>query len=228
MNKDWPVKNLATATVESMAKWERKEADFYPTPAPGTLIMAPLLDLPPGARIAEPACGSGEMAYVLRHAGYRVDASDIRKTGYGEQIDFLTSPLDRWRGYDACCTNPPFREAERFVRRATVLFPVVALLLKANFFHAGSRIKLWDDCTPTDIRPVAFRLAFLEEERGSSPLMDCSWFIWDKSKPKLACRPLPRPAPADLPPAYVTPLLVHLARLEEGHENLARLVNGRV
>lgn len=219
--KNWPVTNLATATVKSMKTHKRKDADRYPTPPAATQSVLERLHLKPGALIGEPACGEGDLADTIMAMGFEVFASDLHHTGYGlGGIDFVgpdffvVSPR-----LDAIVTNPPFNLADKFIRQAVKQAPKVALLLKSNFWHADKRVKLWDDCTPTAQIPVAWRLAFLEAERGKSPLMDCTWFIWDRDEPPLKDRPMRRPRTVvEIPERSIT---VHLARLRAAHERLA-------
>ncbi len=220
MNREtWPVHNLASAAVSSMAKWERKEADLYPTPEDATqalLIAAP----PPPGLVYEPACGEGKMARVLKANGYEVMASDIRDTGYGEpHIDFR-----RWRGrVPAIVTNPPFVYAEDFIRVAVAQADYVALLLKSNFFNTGGRQTLWRHFTPAKVLPVTWRIAFLEEERGKSPLMDCNWYVWIRGQKIDGMEPLPRPKTY---PKFDDPLSVLLAKNREAREKLERALHG--
>lgn len=229
MNETWPVHNMATATVESMKKWKRRDADFYPTPVAVTFVLADLLGLEPGDWVCDPACGEGDLADVFKALGYRVDASDLRHTGYGDGgIDFLAPPDDRFFfRHAAIVTNPPFALAEQFIRQCHGLVGTYAMLLKSNYWNAGSRLKLWDDCTPTGHFPLTWRPAFLEKERGKSPLMDCDWWIWRVDQPKLPCRPLPRPKAAELPAVPPRPLTVHLRRLERALEGLEGQIGAR-
>lgn len=193
--------DLAGAAIKSMALWERKESDLYPTPPEGTASIVPWLasKLDPRLhRIGEPACGRGDMAMTLEHYGWEVLASDIQDTGYGEPYrDFLKIDPKMGDDYkvDAVCTNPPFVVAHDFIRHAVkrLRIPVVALLLKSNYWNAKGRLKLWDECTPTGFFPVTWRLAFLEAERGKSPLMDCDWWVWCQGDPPLPWRPLAKP-----------------------------------
>jgi hypothetical protein len=213
---------VADAVVMSMQRHKRKAADLYPTPAEGTVAILPWLleKLKPGSRIAEPACGRGDMALVLEYAGFKVMASDIQLTGFGKPfVNFLkvNPKLDRFSA-DGLVTNPPFDQAEEFIRHAVqrLNVPVVAMILKSNYWHAKRGLKLWDECTPTGHFPMTWRLAFLEEERGKSPLMDCSWFVWCQGDPPMKDRPLEKPS---VVPQLSYPLGVHImdnvrARLE--------------
>lgn len=214
---------LADATVASMKNWKRKAADFYPTPADVVYALIQKMELTPGPNvwICDPACGEGDLADVFKALGFPVDASDLRHTGYGEGgIDFLNPPDDRFFfRHELLVTNPPFALAEEFIRTMYGICGRFALLLKSNYWNAKGRLKLWDDCTPSDHHPLTWRPAFLAKERGNSPLMDCDWWIWDVSKPKLPDRPLPRPKAADVPVLPPRPLTVHLKRLGAAFED---------
>jgi hypothetical protein len=186
-------RGMAKAIVDSYKKWERKPADLYPTPVDGTESLIPVLkamkrpDGSPIKRIWEPACGDGRLARVLEYHGFEVIATDLREhPGFGQGgLDFLlATPQDKWGEIigevDAIVTNPPFSLAEEFIRRAHLFTPNVAMLLKQTFWNVGGRSKgLWFDHMPDMELKLTWRLAFLEAERGSSPLMDCMWVIWN-------------------------------------------------
>lgn len=191
--------NVAGAIIKGMATWERKEADLYPTPPEGTTAIVPwLASRMKGPMIGEPACGRGDMAMILERHGFTILASDLQDTGYGEPFrDFLKIDTKMGDEYevDGLVTNPPFVVAHHFIRHAVkrLRIPVVAMLLKSNYWNAAGRLKLWDECTPTGFFPLTWRLAFLEEERGKSPLMDCDWWVWCADDPPLPWRPLQKP-----------------------------------
>lgn len=172
--------SVASAIIGSQQAWERKPADFYPTPPDVTHSLIPHIRdiVPAGSSILEPACGDGAMAKVLAMYDYRVDGTDLRiDSGYGRGgVDFLTSEVGE---YDAIFTNPPFKIAAEFIRRSCERAPVVAMLLKSQYWHAASRLKLWADHPPARIYALTWRPSFLEKERGNSPLMDVLWTVWD-------------------------------------------------
>lgn len=186
--------SIADSVVQSMKTHKRKPSDFYPSPAAATqgIVDSILREiLPDGAKIAELACGNGAMARVLKANGYDVIASDIRHTGYGEGgVDFLR--MTRPPAADAFVSNPPFDVAEEFIIKAVVFYEVVVLILKSNYWNTAGRQVLFEKYPPTDRRDFTWRLAFLEEERGKSPLMDCTAFVWVRGAPPLA-RPIPKP-----------------------------------
>lgn len=213
---------FASATVQSMKNWKRKKADFYPTPAAATVAVMKELDLEPGTLCADPGCGRGDIVMTLAHLGYPAIATDLRHTGFGGGgVDFLDPANDwRWEGVEAGIFNPPFALAEQFIRRACDLFPTVAMLLKTNYWCAKSRIALRQACPPTARYDLTWRLAFLEAERGKSPLMDCTWFVWRRGDPPLPMEMLTRPAPSQVPKLRY-PFEVHLADLRQAFEENA-------
>lgn len=182
---------MASAIIGSQQKWDRKPADFYPTPVDATEIVIDVIkamrtpDGRPIKRIWEPACGDGRMARVLEYHGFEVVATDLREyPGYGiGGLDFLTEdPLEKW-GWDIgeidlIMSNPPFKVAEGFIRRALALCPNVMMLLKSQYWHAASRAELFKQQTPSIVLPLTWRPSFLEKERGKNPLMDVIWTIW--------------------------------------------------
>lgn len=183
MAVDLPALGLAGAISASMAKWARKPADLYPTPVDCTYSLIPHIAplLPDDAWILEPACADGQMVKPLREYGWNVDGSDLRPNVAGGTggVDFLSEdtyfPDDY---YHAVITNPPFNAAELFIRRALQIAPVVAMLLKAQYWNTKNRRKLFRETRPYMELNLTWRPAFLEEERGKSPLMDCMWVVW--------------------------------------------------
>lgn len=187
---------LAGAIAASMAKWTRKPADLYPTPPDCVWSLFPHIEdiLPAGRRILEPACADGQLSRALDDCGYQVDSFDLRPDcGFGTGgMDFLDRDnefriVEDCGGglivkmeYDAVWTNPPFSAAEQFVIRGLEVSPRVILLLKSNYWHTKNRRKLWKSHQPSREYKLTWRPAFLESERGKSPLMDCSWYVWER------------------------------------------------
>lgn len=126
------------------------------------------------------------MSKVMKEAGHRVYSSDIRSTGYGEQMDFLKSRFP----CDAIITNPPFKQSVEFIEHALSMnADVVAMLLKSQYWHAKSRVNLFNKHTPAYVLPITWRVDFLERFRKQYPeqypqrsasTMDCLWTVWLK------------------------------------------------
>ena len=144
--------------------------------------------------IWEPACGDGAMARVLERHCDLVSSTDLRDEpsiyGLG-RIDFLQhGPLE---GIDWIITNPPFNLAEAFIRKALTFTPNVAMLLKSQYWHAARRLNLFHEHRPSLVMPLTWRPAFLEAERGRSPLMDVIWVVWRGPVNVTEFHPLQRP-----------------------------------
>lgn len=168
----------------------RRALDFYPTPPEVTHALMKFLALSPCA-IWEPACGDGAMSTVLSAYGHAVYSSDIRDTGFGVGgVDFLTAPAHQ---YHAIITNPPFNKSEAFIRCALQQAPIVAMLLKSQYWHAKKRKALFDEYVPAAILPLTWRPDFLNGERGGAPTMECLWTVWLPNDNRAIYQPLERP-----------------------------------
>ena len=169
---------------------KRRELDFYPTPANVTRALLDFLKLPTSTTIWEPACGDGAMAEVIMDYGYGVQSSDLRNTGYGDgNIDFLHSYRN---DIDAIITNPPFASSEYFIIHALNQVPLVAMLLKSQYWHAKKRTALFNEHPPAWILPLTWRPDFMGGERGGAPTMEVLWTVWitgnTDTKYRLLCR----------------------------------------
>lgn len=176
---------IAGAIAASMAKWARKPADLYPTPLDCTYSLLPHIAhlMPAAARVWEPACAEGQMVKPMQEFGYTLMATDLRPEVGGGMggIDFLGEDTAyHTQDYDGVITNPPFAAAEQFIRRAISVAPVAVMLLKAQYWNTGNRKKLFRETKPLMELNLTWRPAFLAEERGNSPLMDCMWVVWQR------------------------------------------------
>lgn len=161
-------------------KGDRRELDFYPTPANVTRALMLFLQsenvLMDPCKIWEPAAGPQEaMSNEIRKFGHTVYSTDII-TG----TDFLNCYTLK---VDAIITNPPFNLSEQFIRRSLQLSPITCILSKAQFWHAAKRKQLFDYAPPAYICPLTWRPDFLEHERNpgdkkGSPTMDVLWTVW--------------------------------------------------
>lgn len=170
----------------------RRQSDLYPTPPEVTVALMRFLNFPSGVSVWEPAAGDGDMADVISQYAFPVYVTDIR-----DGTDFLQSSID---GADWIITNPPFSLAEEFIRRAAELNKPFAMLLKAQYWHAAKRAKLFEELPPSYILPLTWRPDFFFKERdgkkGGSPLMDVMWCVWLTPWMKnvqTVYQPLPRP-----------------------------------
>ncbi|MBV8666761.1 MAG: SAM-dependent DNA methyltransferase [Burkholderiaceae bacterium] len=164
-------------------KENRRELDFYPTPPEVTHALMKFLFektiLQAESIIWEPACGAGHMATVIEKYSPDIISSDIRDTGYGQAgIDFLATILP----CDAVITNPPFNLSEEFIRHGFQQAPVVAMLLKSQYWHAAKRVSLFNEYPPAYVLPLTWRPDFLFDQRKNgakgAPTMEVHWTVW--------------------------------------------------
>lgn len=163
---------------------DRRELDFYPTPSNVTTALLNFLDMPQGRTIWEPACGDGAMSRVMESMGYTVFSTDINIKCYGDGgIDYLTCYNIN---ADAIITNPPFNLSEQFIIKAVQeARSTVAILLKSQYWHAKSRLALFEKLSPSYVLPLTWRPDFLEHERKpgekkGNPTMEVAWSVWQK------------------------------------------------
>lgn len=180
---------LATAMQKSLIRWKRKPADFYPTPYNVTVALLDFLNLNELDSIWEPAAGDGDMVLpIVAMLKNHVVATDLRPTPfidvYGQTEDFVNfevNPLmvGKRRAIQWVITNPPFSLAEQFIEKALEVAPNVAMLVRSQYWHAATRLPMFERNRPSYILPLTWRPAF-ELSRGDSPLMDVSWVVWQK------------------------------------------------
>jgi hypothetical protein len=168
--------NLANYSKEN----KRVTADFYPTPHEVTRALLQKLKLDQSIKIWEPACGEGHMAEEIKLFGHSVESTDLFDRGYGEYgVDF-TKQINN-RGCQWMITNPPFSEAESFIKTAASMsLDGFALLVKSQYWHAKKRIPLFKKYRPSMILSLTWRPDFMFGERGGAPTMECLWTVWTK------------------------------------------------
>lgn len=162
-----------TLANSSSANWrDRPATDFFPTPSNVTQALIDFLDIPKEHTIWEPACGDGKMVGVLRGNGYNVRGTDIQTgTNFLETKECPESFI---------VTNPPFCAAEEFIRHANELKPRCgfAFLLKSQYWHSASRLKLFQEIQPQMVLPLTWRPDFLFGAKSGSPTMEVLWTVW--------------------------------------------------
>jgi hypothetical protein len=115
------------------------------------------------------------MSAVLMLYGHDVYSTDIAESGYGNALgDFLASA----HKCDAIITNPPFNISEQFIRHAITQAPIVAMVLKSQYWHAAKRKALFAQHPPAYILPLTWRPDFMGGERGGAPTMEVHWTVW--------------------------------------------------
>lgn len=180
-------KNRLTAMIGGGAKEDRNDNDYYPTPPDVTESLMRFLNLP-RMKIWEPACGCGAMSKVMSTHGHFVTSTDLIDRGYGESgVNFLTAaPMTT----HAIITNPPFNLAHEFIEKALKEAPIVAMVLKSQFWHAKKRYPLITKNPPAYVLPLTWRPDF---SMGDSPMMDMIWTVWIEGNTESKYIPLIKP-----------------------------------
>jgi hypothetical protein len=167
----------------------RHEMDFYPTPAEVTVALADFIIekelIPFDQEIWECACGENAIISALNLKGFKNTIGTDLKDG----IDYLTSE----KLADYMITNPPFNVAGKFIKRSIELkLSFFALLLKSQYWHAGSRLSLFNLQRPAYILPLTWRPIFVPK-RGTAPTMEFQWTVWITGKEFCEYIPLLKP-----------------------------------
>lgn len=184
----------APAEVEADTPQMRlhRALNYFPTPpwaarAGGEVIRR----LDPEARTAwEPACGEGHMAHGLADHFEHVWCSDIHDHGSslqaGRVVDFLTVSGSWAPDVDWIVTNPPFAQAEAFVRLGlTRARRGVAVLCRMSWMEGAERFPLLFGETPvTVVAPFSERVAMTlgRWDPKASTATGYAWFIWVKGE----------------------------------------------
>ncbi|MEN3208620.1 hypothetical protein PUR23_01060 [Methylorubrum populi] len=169
--------------------------EFFPTPPWATRALCehvfPHLGLAADMEFAacwDPACGEGHMFEVLlEYFGGGGWGSDIFDYGRGYRVeDFLDertvigSPADGVAP-EFIISNPPFRPAAAFVRRALTLAPIVAMLLRTAWIEGVERYEtLFRDQPPTLFAPFVERVPMTKGrwDPDASTATSYAWFVW--------------------------------------------------
>ena len=171
-------------------EYERRDADAYWTEP--WVTEALLESFPLKEPFWEPACGRGDIVQVLRKRNWLVFASDIHAHGCQDSkiviVDFLAE-LRRWpftpQTAATIITNPPYKLAEPFIRRALEwagnYHATVAMLLRHEFDCAGGRSDLFD--RPDFAAKITLRKRprwdwWEREKPKASPRHNFAWFVW--------------------------------------------------
>lgn len=161
---------------------DREKDDFYPTPAPATRSL--LAKEKFGPVIWEPACGDGAISDVLREAGHSVISTDLMDRGYGTpRVDFL---MEQRLLAPHIITNPPYKNAEAFVRKALDLgADKVAMLLRLAWLEGLGRKLLFETTPIARVHVASKRLSMtrggVETGNGGGSMIAFAWFVWDRS-----------------------------------------------
>ncbi|WP_271593765.1 SAM-dependent methyltransferase [Bradyrhizobium sp. CCBAU 65884] len=135
------------------------------------------------------------MAKPLREYFGKVKASDIHPYGYGSVADFLSTPLQAG-SVDWVITNPPFRLAEDFIKRALIAARCgVAILARTVFIESVGRYReIFEHTPPTKFAQFTERVPMVKGrlDAKASTATGYAWIVWEKGvsePPRLAWVP---------------------------------------
>lgn len=161
---------------------QRSRNDYYPT---NPVFLFPLLNVETfEGPVLEPCAGAGHLVRGLESRGYAVLSNEPYPQGCfetDERSDFL-SWVDA-RGCRSLVTNPPYRHAEAFVKKAIELrIKKHAWLLRFQFLESARRYPLFRDHPPA--RLYVFTRRIQVSKRGLidpiGGMIVYAWWVWDK------------------------------------------------
>src|SRR5258708_1657896 len=87
-------------------------------------------------------------------------------------------------GCDAIVTNPPCKDAQKFVAKALDLAPKVYMMLRLGFLEARKRSKILDGGHLARVHVFKDRLPMMHRDGWNGPrngsAMAFAWFVWDR------------------------------------------------
>jgi hypothetical protein len=158
--------------------------DLYPTCPEAVRALLAVEDVP--IKCWDPAAGTGTIVNVLRGSGRVVVASDLIDYKVPDQHvgwNFLTE-AECPAGVEAIVTNPPYKDAAPFVRRALWLVPKVYMLLRLAFLESQDRNDILDNAGLARVHVFRKRLPMMHRagwtgSKASSSIA-FAWFYWDR------------------------------------------------
>lgn len=212
-----------TGKAKKNAKPEDMERDDFPTPPWATRALIEHVILPLMGRGGigvnlrraelreqtawEPACGRGFMSEALSEYFGTVWSSDIQNYGYPGTHDVGSSfQHTKWRsGTDWIITNPPFNQAEAFIKKALPIADRgVAMLVRTAFLESTGRYdSIFQDNAPTVIAFFTERVPMVKGkcDPKASTATAYSWLVWTAAPPQ--------------PPVWIPPCRKQLEREED-------------
>lgn len=160
---------------------ERDDHDWYQEPiwASEALFRAePFI-----GDIYDPACGEGNVVTAARNMGFEAFGSDIvdRAAGCFGLLDFLDEAAEPYVSYpvDNICTNPPYRDAERFIDLALKRSRFkVAALVRLAFLEGKRRRALFEQWPLSRVLVFSGRISMPPGGRGIKAKGGSVAFSW--------------------------------------------------
>lgn len=186
--KDWTGDtNSVFKTLGSTnhSRQNRASLDYYATDPIAAKLLLEQEEF--SKNIWECACGEGHLSKIFEESGYNVRNTDIIDRIGNEVFDFLSEDKEMFDG--DIITNPPYKYATEFVRKALERVEEGhkgAMFLKVLFLEGKSRRELFKQYPPCRIYVCSGRIDCAKngdfkalKENGGGALA-YAWFIWRK------------------------------------------------
>lgn len=168
----------------------RRALDAYYTEPRCTKVLTDNVNFSGAGLIWECAAGRGDMATALAGAGYNVVATDINsEDSDGQGLDFLRDAAPAFVDkVSAIVTNPPYNEAEAFIRRAIHLMEPrqgkVAMFTRLEYLSASTRRWMSTEAPLALQIQLTFRPRWdwwlpPDQRTGGGPRHNFCWTVWD-------------------------------------------------
>jgi hypothetical protein len=184
------MQNKSHAVMAQRAEFKNSLDDF-PTPPWATRALLEYV-LPSKGSLSsmtclEPACGRGHMSVAIAEYFGAVTSSDVFDYGFGTVADFLKEKHDD-QSFDWVITNPPFRLAEDFTKRALrIARHGVAMLTRTVFIESVGRYeRLFEPDPPTVFAQFTERVPMVKGriDKKASTATGYGWLVWERSRPE--------------------------------------------
>lgn len=167
----------------------RPEDDFFETPKIATCAMLNNINVPRDVILWECACGHGKISKILEKVcPNQVLSTELNTDRYGVGgVDFLKDGVNfKPQGRFWVVTNPPFKLANEFVRKAFEYGAErIIFLLRFNYLESG---KVREDILNNG---HLLRVLLMKERlqmfpygwtgKKGSATQNHAWFIWDRN-----------------------------------------------
>lgn len=185
-----PTKQNVSTSVMQRRREPHNSLDDFPTPPWATRALCEMIGGEVGLSLLscrEPAANRGHMVRPLREYFGAVEASDIFDYGAGFRVeDYLFGPDQE--PTDWTITNPPFRLAEQFIKRALrTSTKGVAVIVRSAFLESVGRWEgLFCPHPPNRVMQLTERAPMFKGRigyEGEPSATAYSWIVWHTDTP---------------------------------------------
>lgn len=172
---------------------KRVDNDYYATPSYAVKMLLNKLEQDGiflNGTLIEPACGGGHISDVLidKYGYSNVYSYDIVDRGYANINGIKNFITDIFPMFNNVITNPPFKHAEEFIRKAlSIATDKIIMLCKIQLLEGVKRLELFKH-TPLKYvyihssRVATYRNGESRDSNGKkwATTMCLAWFIWEQ------------------------------------------------